>query len=134
MDIPLVLESLRPSAKWGPCANSDSTYEQLKTTWADTETTCPTLAEMRAEWLRIQDGAAAAEVAKLRTEANKALDDKQPLAAVIRAVAATLVEEINLLRTAMRLPIRARDQIAASIKAKIEAGVADGPQSITKNV
>lgn len=50
MDIPLVLESLRPGVSWGPNAQSDATYAQLVSTWPAASGTPPTEAEMEQAW------------------------------------------------------------------------------------
>jgi len=134
MDIPLVLESLRPSANWGPSANSDSTYQELRANWADKNISCPTLEEMRAEWKRLQDEKPAIESARIKAEANGVLNKNEPTAAIIRAVLAILVDEINLIRAAVRLPPRTVQQLNNAIRSKVEAGVADAPQTITKIV
>lgn len=48
MDIPSVLAVLCPTADWGPCSGSNSTYEQLAATWRDPNVPCPTLEQMLA--------------------------------------------------------------------------------------
>lgn len=54
MDIPAILEKLRPDDDWGPCADSSSTYEELKRAWRSEASACPTKAEMLAAWETIQ--------------------------------------------------------------------------------
>ena len=54
MDIPAVLEKLRPGEDWGPCADSSSTYEELRRAWRSGTSVCPTKEEMLAEWQVIQ--------------------------------------------------------------------------------
>lgn len=54
MDIPLILERLRPGEDWGSCADSSSTYEEMKKSWRSEASSCPTKAEMLAAWETIQ--------------------------------------------------------------------------------
>lgn len=68
MDIPLVLQQLRPGDDWGPCSQTDSTYETLAATWRGVSP-CPTLEEMQESWVAI--GAAAT-----REAAIKAIDQQ----------------------------------------------------------
>jgi hypothetical protein len=55
MDVPLVLERLRPLVLWGPNSGSNSTYAELVSTWPATSGDPPTLAEMEAEWQAISN-------------------------------------------------------------------------------
>jgi hypothetical protein len=66
MDIPLVLSVLRPGEDWGPCAQSESAYEDLAATWRGTSA-CPTMEEMQATWTTIN-------AAATREAAIKAID------------------------------------------------------------
>jgi hypothetical protein len=52
VDIPLVLERLRPGVSWGPNAGSYSTYADLAATWPG-PSAVPTQAEMDAAWTQI---------------------------------------------------------------------------------
>ncbi len=76
MDIPLVLLRLRPGQDWGPCAQSDSTYEKLSATWRGV-LPCPTRDEMLATWATIKqerdaeraaEDADAQEIARLKAK------------------------------------------------------------------
>lgn len=51
MDIALILSRIRPNAAW----RDASTYERLVATWEDNTQTCPTEAELEAEWIVIQN-------------------------------------------------------------------------------
>lgn len=68
MDIPLVLSVLRPGEDWGPCAQTDATYEQLAATWRG-ESAVPTEEEMQAAWATIHNAAS-------RESAIKAIDEQ----------------------------------------------------------
>jgi hypothetical protein len=46
-DIPLILSILRPDDDWGPHANTNDTYDDLKKYWRG-KNPCPTLEEMKA--------------------------------------------------------------------------------------
>ena len=50
MDIALVLDRIRPDARWRRAA----TYEELEATWEDEVQTLPTLREISDEWAVIQ--------------------------------------------------------------------------------
>lgn len=54
MDIPLILEQLRPGEDWGPCATSSNTYEELISKWRSKDSAYPTKAEMESKWLEIK--------------------------------------------------------------------------------
>ena len=49
MDIALVLDRIRPNAKW----RMSGTYEQLASTWEDEEQVLPTQEELQTAWLEI---------------------------------------------------------------------------------
>lgn len=84
MDIALVLDSLRPGAKW----RNAKSYKLLVKTWED-ESPIPTLEEIQIEWERIKDSIPStdvvtalynkveeleAEVRDLRTKVEKSPD------------------------------------------------------------
>ena len=68
MDIPLVLERLRPGLDWGPYAQTNSTYLALASTWRDKSQPCPTFQEMSDCWAQIQAEQNAAPVLKSTDE------------------------------------------------------------------
>ena len=53
MDIPLVLDYLRPGEDWGPCAQSNSPYVDLAKTWRSKKSECPSEQEMLKAWTDI---------------------------------------------------------------------------------
>lgn len=87
MDIPIVLASLRPGEDWGPCAQTDSTYEKLAAKWRGTSPV-PTRAEMQAEWVRL-------EAARVEREAN-AEPEKRALRELAAAATAANLAYLSL--------------------------------------
>ena len=98
MDIPLVLQSLRPGEDWGPCANSTSTYAQLADTWRSKVSIVPTEAEMQTTWVTVQANMPAQKIAKDRADAKVLIADVVGTGKILRAIAATLIDELNILR------------------------------------
>lgn len=88
MDLVLVLEVLRPGEDWGPCAQSDSTYERLAATWRSPLSECPTEAEMLATWqqIRAERPELTNPVIAEQKEAKRFLTSDNPTARAIRAL------------------------------------------------
>ena len=124
MDIPLVLERLRPSEDWGPCAQSDSTYERLAATWRG-QTACPTLAEMQATWATIQSEQPAKETQAKHDKAKGLLMSADPDRVMLRAILQVVMESLAEVRAKVGLPARTWPQLIAAVQAKIDAGNAD---------
>ncbi len=95
MDIALILSRIRPNAQWGSAA----TYADLQRTWRDQSQAIPTQAELDTEWAAILAEQAPAAVAAATIAATKAdYDTTDRNAVLLRAVVATLLDEINVLR------------------------------------
>ncbi len=123
MDIPLVLEVLRPGEDWGPCAQSDSTYAAMAAKWRGSSAV-PTEAEMGAAWTAIQASRAANFVAALKARAVSAFTDaKDDSAQRDRAIVLTLVDGINFLRdgdTSFKVAVAASTNLA-NLKTRVDA-------------
>lgn len=68
IDIPLVLDKIRPNATW----RRSDTYENLVATWEDTEQTIPTQEEIETAWTDIQQQQ---QLDSLDAEYNPQFDD-----------------------------------------------------------
>lgn len=51
MDIPLILDKIRPNAKWRNAGD----YQALKNTWEDGSQSLPSSSELDEEWVNIQN-------------------------------------------------------------------------------
>lgn len=122
MDIPQVLAVLRPNEDWGPCAQSDSTYEQLAAKWRGTNPV-PTLEEMEAEWATIEAERSTKELQALRTAAiHSLLTATDPISVALRAFIRDLYTQINNL-----LELLGRDRVLEQvIVGRVIAGIGDG--------
>lgn len=110
MDIPLVLEVLRPGVYWGPMAQTGVAYADFAAAWpASGSGTVPTEAEMNAAWATI-GSAAAYQLTQDRSRASALMDAED--GRLWRAVALALIDELNILRTRDR--DRAADVAAAT--------------------
>lgn len=60
MDIPRVLETINggvyKNLRWGPCANTGNTYEELAEKWPESNLALPTKVQMEAHWAIISAG------------------------------------------------------------------------------
>lgn len=126
MDIPQVLDRLRPGQDWGPCSQTHSTYTDLARTWRGTDPV-PTLQEMEAAWVQIQAEAPGKLAVARRTEARAILADLEGRGAILRAVALAMLDEINLIRARLVPPLQPRtaSQIMAAVQLKLDSGAAD---------
>ena len=124
MDIPLVLEQLRPGEDWGPCATSISTYEQLAATWRG-ESPCPTLEEMQTAWATIEAERPAKEIERIRIDAAALLNSSEPICVVVRALARVVQASVAPILTHLGLPTRTWQQLVAAVQAQIDSGNAD---------
>lgn len=126
MDIPQVLDRLRPGQDWGPCATSFSAYADLARTWRGTDPV-PTLQEMQDAWTLIQAEAPGKLATARRTEAKTIILDQESRGAVLRAIALVMMDEINLIRAKLTppLPLRTASQIKTAIQNKLDSGGAD---------
>lgn len=98
MDIPQVLEVLRPSEDWGPMAQTGVSYADFAPHWRGTSAV-PTEAEMLAEWDALVATAADRLHARLRAEAKALIDATEDrVADLLRAIVLLTVAELNVLR------------------------------------
>ncbi len=100
IDIALCLDRIRPGADWG-CA---ATYADLQRTWRDAVQTLPTQQDLDAAWAAIQaEQTPEAIAAAQKVAAKNGYDLAAPDGVLLRAVVATLLDEINVLRAAQVL-------------------------------
>lgn len=80
MDIPRVLEVLRPDDDWGSQAGTHNTYEELVAGWRGANP-APTLSAMQSAWAEIQAAAAVTPDAVRASQRGQAIERLKELAA-----------------------------------------------------
>jgi hypothetical protein len=115
MDIPQVLEVIRPGEDWGSCAQTDSTYAAFAAMWRGVSPV-PTEAEMLIVWNSLETNRASVLAAALKAKAVAAFSSAtEDSAQRDRAIVLTLVDEINLLRqwiTSFKAAVAASSSLA----------------------
>ena len=124
MDIPLVLEQLRPGEDWGPCATSVNAYADFAAAWRGVSP-CPTLDEMQAAWSAIEAERPAKELQAKRGKAKGLLAADDPDRVMLRAILQVVMESLAEVRAKVGLPVRTWPQLMAAVQSKIDAGKAD---------